>query len=542
MRKSWLWLWLILGLIPAAEAQTGAVNGFCDTGASQAAVSGLLSTNFQQGDLPLCTVTVYLTGTTTPVPGSGITADASGTPLGNPFTANTNGQWLFYAATGQGYDIVLSSGVTLTDVFPDGGSGGGGSGTVTNVSTPTDSIVSDVDITYGGIYTGCPTDVQFTGGGGTGAAGQPHCSSEGGGNLRVDSVQMTSNGSGYFSAPSVTFIGGSGSAAATGTADILGFPSWLLPSVTNSTTTPSIRIGVQAQSPHTFLRGPSGTSAGPPFFGDITPADLPEGSAAQLGGVQCGSGTSCTGGIMSVIAVTALNGLTGGVTISCGSGLNCPVIGNTIAISLASPFAITSFTGGSVVELGTSIVNPSFIASYSVTPASAQITNTEGIDSPLVLVSPFTAGTVVGTFVHNAVATTTFTLSATFSGVTQTATQEESWQPAIFAGVGTAGATSSVTASGTTAVLSTSDVLGRLQLGAESVGQNLGTFNPSGQVVYLLLMGASHTFQDVNTGFPVPFNAPISVSFVNVQGVTVSMYLYAMTNPAFVPVTLKVAS
>lgn len=236
-----------------------------------------------------------------------------------------------------------------------------------------------------------------------------------------------------------------------------------------------------------------------------------------------------------------LNTLSGAVTLAAGSGLTITPSGNTLTISLSSSFAITSFTGGSTVELGTSIVNPTFNATYTGTPASAQITNTEGIGSPLVLTSPFTSGTVLGTFNHASTTTTTFTLSAT-QGSTVTANQSISWQPAIFSGVGNSGATSSVTASGTTAVLSTGNSLARVQLGAESVGQTFGPLSPSGQVIYLLLTGGAHTFIDANTGFPFAFNAPITVSFVNAHGVTVTMYLYQSTNALSGSFAPKVAS
>lgn len=199
-------------------------------------------------------------------------------------------------------------------------------------------------------------------------------------------------------------------------------------------------------------------------------------------------------------------------------------------ITTAVPFSIASFTGAQAGELGQSFVNPAFAATYSATPASAQIANTDGIDSPHVLTTPFTSATLSGTFSHSSIATTTFTLSAT-QGTTQTATQSFTWQPRIFAGLGAPGATSTVTASGTTAVLSTSDVLASAGLGAETVGQALGSYEPSAQNIYLLLTGSSHTFTDACTGFPLPFNAPIAVSFVNQYGVTVSMFLYASTNP-----------
>lgn len=238
----------------------------------------------------------------------------------------------------------------------------------------------------------------------------------------------------------------------------------------------------------------------------------------------------------------------GGTGVNSSGANGCPKVTNGVwSISpsncgAGTPFAITGFSGGSTVELGTSVVNPMFTASYSVTPAGAQITNTEGIGSPLTLTTPFTSGTVIGTFAHSTVGCTTFTLSAT-QGTTQTANQSICWQPAIFAGVGAPGATSSVTASGSTAVLSTGDSIARFQFGAETVGETLGSYAPSGQCIYLLLMGGSHTFTDANTGFPLPFNAPVAVTLVNSHGDSVSMFLYSTTNaltgPLFIP---KVAS
>jgi hypothetical protein len=142
MRKVSIFLTLLLLSVPAL-AQTDTIQGYCNTGGSHAKVQGLNATNFQQGDIPACTVTVYLTGTQTKAT---IYADGSNTPLANPFTATTAtspnpGYWLFWAATGVGYDVTLSGGippnnyiqpVTYVDLKV-GGSGGGGSG-VTNVS------------------------------------------------------------------------------------------------------------------------------------------------------------------------------------------------------------------------------------------------------------------------------------------------------------------------------------------------------------------------------------------------------------------------
>ena len=113
----------------AAHGQTAAFNGYCTQGGVSAQTSGLPSTNKLQGIIPQCDVEVFLTGTTTLAT---IYLDSSSTPLTNPFTADTLGKWLFYAATGQGYDVVMSGGfpplvypnpVTLTDLIIGGGGG-----------------------------------------------------------------------------------------------------------------------------------------------------------------------------------------------------------------------------------------------------------------------------------------------------------------------------------------------------------------------------------------------------------------------------------
>jgi hypothetical protein len=140
MRKLWL---LLLGLPIPALAQVGSVQGLCDQGATAAAVSGLLSTNTLDGVVTGCTITVYYTGTSTPVPTGSIYKDAALDPLGNPFTASQSGaglpgQYLFFASTAQAYDVVGSGGTApnvyprpltlLVDVFPAGASSGGGVG------------------------------------------------------------------------------------------------------------------------------------------------------------------------------------------------------------------------------------------------------------------------------------------------------------------------------------------------------------------------------------------------------------------------------
>lgn len=81
------------------------VTGFCEAGNQVVITPGSQnSTTKVQRSYPACTITVYQAGTLTPAT---IYSDNTGTSLGNPFTAATNGLWFFYADNGR-YDVQLS--------------------------------------------------------------------------------------------------------------------------------------------------------------------------------------------------------------------------------------------------------------------------------------------------------------------------------------------------------------------------------------------------------------------------------------------------
>ncbi len=136
---------------------------YCVQGATQAATSGIKSSNYQQGVIPYCTVTVYLTGTTTKAT---IYSDSTNTPLSNPFIADSNGKFLTYAGIGQGYDVTLSGGippltypspVTITDLLI--GASGGVAG-VTNINGTAGSFAFTGAVSCTGAscnFTGAPT-------------------------------------------------------------------------------------------------------------------------------------------------------------------------------------------------------------------------------------------------------------------------------------------------------------------------------------------------------------------------------------------------
>lgn len=137
MRRSLLTIAFILTSM-SCFGQVFRFQQFCQTGGQFVVTQGLNSTNHVQRSYPSCTVSVYATGTTNL---STIYSDALLTPLANPFTANTDGSFGFWAApatTPSGcYDVVISGGnpgdqlsapFTFADVCLGIGSGGGGGG------------------------------------------------------------------------------------------------------------------------------------------------------------------------------------------------------------------------------------------------------------------------------------------------------------------------------------------------------------------------------------------------------------------------------
>lgn len=132
-----------LAALPAAARQRafgwcaqGGVRVYVSNVGSAAPAPSFAPTYFDQS-YPNCTVTVYLTGTLTLAT---LYSDNAGTPLANPFTANSNGYWAFYADRGR-YDVRFSgtaisspfttADIQLCDVISENCAGTGGGGTQT---------------------------------------------------------------------------------------------------------------------------------------------------------------------------------------------------------------------------------------------------------------------------------------------------------------------------------------------------------------------------------------------------------------------------
>lgn len=104
---------LLLAFGPRASARE-AWRGFCEDGNQSVVTSGISSTTKVQRSFPQCTVTVL-------VHGGGLAtiyADNNGTPLANPFQANLDGSWVWYANDGR-YDVQVTQATGLSFTYLD---------------------------------------------------------------------------------------------------------------------------------------------------------------------------------------------------------------------------------------------------------------------------------------------------------------------------------------------------------------------------------------------------------------------------------------
>jgi hypothetical protein len=135
---------------------------FCQTGGQLVVTQGINSTNHVQRSYPSCTVKVYQTGTSTLAT---IYADSLLTPLANPFTANTDGSFGFFAASTPCYDVVISGGnpgdtLAAPFTFANVCLGGGGSGGSTFIPCPTNLVNGAIGYSNGAGGFNC--DDNFT--------------------------------------------------------------------------------------------------------------------------------------------------------------------------------------------------------------------------------------------------------------------------------------------------------------------------------------------------------------------------------------------
>ena len=205
-------------------------------------------------------------------------------------------------------------------------------------------------------------------------------------------------------------------------------------------------------------------------------------------------------------------------------------------------FAITSFSGGSTVEVGATVTNPSFTASYSTAASSAIITNDDAQDTPHSLTTPFTSATITGAFHKTSATSITFHLQAV-AATTKDAYDYITFLARSFAGIGTAGATSATASVDTAVLVGASGTLANEGLKSTDIGSTTASLSPTAQKIYYMCphTATAHSFHDQN-GFSFPMNAPTTFSFTNQNGAVLSYDLYEATFLNSTPFTLTVVS
>lgn len=150
---------ILFCLVVTAASANQRYSNSCQQGGKTVITSGVSGAPKVQGSYPQCQVTVYLTATLTL---ASLFSDNSGTVKANPFTANTDGSYFFYAANSR-YDVTMSGGglpapVTIGDVLLADPAAGGttvssitaGSGISVNQATGAVTVTN----TWGAIPSG----------------------------------------------------------------------------------------------------------------------------------------------------------------------------------------------------------------------------------------------------------------------------------------------------------------------------------------------------------------------------------------------------
>src|SRR5215467_13065950 len=108
----------VLLLLPCLASAREGWRDWCWSGNERVKTQGLTSTTPIQASQGSCTVTIYTHGAGLAT----IYADNNGTPLANPFTAQTNGQFIWYSNSGR-YDQTITltvngvqKSITMSDI------------------------------------------------------------------------------------------------------------------------------------------------------------------------------------------------------------------------------------------------------------------------------------------------------------------------------------------------------------------------------------------------------------------------------------------
>ena len=225
---------------------------------------------------------------------------------------------------------------------------------------------------------------------------------------------------------------------------------------------------------------------------------------------------------------------TGAYAVDTGNFFGRNVTGwHKFLLEAGGAFTISSFDlfpSISVLEVGDSLINPSFAASYSITPDTASIVDNQGTPPLDVSLTP-TAFTYVQTYLKTAPGTSVlFTISAVHGVEPDSKTKTLTWLPRLFYGVGVDG-------------LSTeSDIEGLAGQVLRGVGAYaFDTDAGAGEHTYFAFPDSFGTPTFMVDGWEGGFDLVGVVLVTNAFGVAQDYQLWKTTNPALGPLHVSVS-
>ena len=371
MKKLILPLLLLLSSTGLAQS-LGRYNNWCEEGGQIVVLQGLNSVTNVQQSAPMCTVEVFLSGTNTH---ASLFADNSGspTPLSNPFTASTTGQFGFYATPGVFYDVVTSNGIptlpsTVTYPYVIVSTPGTGTGTVTgfssgNLSPLFTTSVATASSTPALTFTLSNANAHKWFGNNTGSTAAPGYETIGTADLpftysgnttelmTVGTVSGTGSTLCTDASGNATTVGCSGGGGITGSGTTNRITKWTGTSAIGNTTgitdnSNSIQFG-SAYSQGLSFAGVSGqftaSTAGDGF--SITAANAASGGTNTGGAIQLTSGAdSSFSGSATILMDGAENSNFGGDIQIVGGNVGSTEVGGEVIVAAGSNTTTTSDT------------------------------------------------------------------------------------------------------------------------------------------------------------------------------------------------------
>lgn len=249
--------------------------------------------------------------------------------------------------------------------------------------------------------------------------------------------------------------------------------------------------------------------------------------------VEGGGGGGGTGDVVSDSAnglAPSTNAAASEVLVDDGTGV--PVWRQLTQDDIGAAFN-ASLSGGGTVEIGATVTNPAFTASYTGGPAtSASITDSES-NPALTLSSPYTAGTMPHSYnksTNNA--SVSFTLSAHKGSIVDTSQVSYAWRPRAYWGV-------SSNASGSNEAFI--EALSSSALAA-SRATTLSLTAGTGEYIYYAYPASYGAATFTVGGFEGGFDLVSALIVVtNTNGVTQNYRLYRSTNPSLGATTVVVS-